>query len=115
MAQRKGQTGNPAGRPKGSKNRATKDLRSWINELLEVNRDLIRRDLKKLEPRDRLNIYEKLLQYAIPRLQSFSIEQQIAAEYEALEGLLKKSPDEAIERLTERVIRLNKLNNENHG
>jgi len=70
MAQRKGQTGNPNGRPKGTPNKVTTDLRTWINEILNNNRRQITNDLKKLEPYQRIAIFEKLLGYALPKLQS---------------------------------------------
>ena len=70
MAQRKGQTGNPHGRPKGTPNKVTSDLRVWINDLLNNNRKQFETDLLKLEPHQRVSIIEKLLSYAIPKHQS---------------------------------------------
>lgn len=70
MGQRKGQTGNPNGRPKGSANKVTTDLRTWIADLLDRTRPQIEADLKALEPQQRVAIYEKLLTYALPKMQS---------------------------------------------
>lgn len=70
MAQKKGQTGNPNGRPKGTPNKVTTELRSWIAQLIDNNRDQLERDLKKLGPRERWAVIEKLMQYTIPRLQN---------------------------------------------
>ncbi len=61
-----GTVNNPKGRPKGSKNRATTDLRLFIKDFLEHNVDTLEKDFKKLSPKDRLNLLEKLLKYAIP-------------------------------------------------
>ena len=33
MAQKKGQTGNPHGRPKGTPNKVTKNVREWIFDI----------------------------------------------------------------------------------
>jgi hypothetical protein len=70
----------------------------------------MKRDLKQLEPKERLMIFERLMQYTLPKQQSISVEAQIQAEYGALEKLLSNAPDEAIKAITERVIRLNQLN-----
>ncbi|MDR2824358.1 MAG: DUF5681 domain-containing protein [Prevotellaceae bacterium] len=67
MAQKKGQTGNPNGRPKGTPNRVTTDLRQWVNTLIESNREQLEADLAKLEPKERWQLIEKLIQYVIPK------------------------------------------------
>lgn len=72
MAQPKGKTGNPNGRPKGSPNKITATAREWISGLIDKNRKQIERDLKRLEPKDRLQMLEKLMQYVIPKRQAVS-------------------------------------------
>jgi len=110
MGLKKGKTNNPEGRPAGTPNRITADLRNWIENLINKNLTLIETDLKKLEPKDRLIILERFLQYTIPKQQSISVEAQIQAEYEAIELLLDKAPEQAIDEITTRLIKLNKLN-----
>ena len=110
MAQRKGQTGNPKGRPKGVPNRVTSDLRSWVEEFLNDNREQVIGDMGKLEPHQRVQMFEKLLSFAIPKMQSVTIEAQIAAEIAAIEKLLNNAPDKAINEITSRILRLNQLN-----
>lgn len=73
MAQKKGQTGNPNGRPKGSPNKATKDLRQWINAFIESQTERIQQDWKLLEPKDRIVLFEKLLKYSLPTLQATNL------------------------------------------
>lgn len=70
MPQPKGHTGNPNGRPPGSKNKATAGLRKRINDFLSDNWEKMQADFETLEPKDRLNFYEKLIQYGLPKLQS---------------------------------------------
>ena len=110
MAQIKGKTGNPNGRPKGAPNKVTYDLRKWVESLVNKNLSKMESDLNKLEPRERLIILERLMQFALPKLQSVNIEAQIQAEYEAIERLLNSAPDEVIEAITERLINLNQIN-----
>ena len=110
MPLKKGQTGNPNGRPKGTPNKVTSDLKTWINALISKNLSRIEKDLKGLEPKERLQILERFMQYCIPRQQSISVEAQIQAEYQAIESLIEKLPDEAVEAVTQRLIKLNQLN-----
>lgn len=72
MSQPKGKTGNPNGRPKGSPNKITATAREWISGLIDKNRKQIERDLKRLEPKERLQMLEKLMQYVIPKQQAVS-------------------------------------------
>lgn len=112
MAQRKGQTGNPKGRPKGKPNKVTSELKFWIQELIDGNRDNFEKDLKKLEPKDRLMIIEKLMNYVVPKQQAISIEAQVQAEYAELEKLLDKAPEKVVDALLERMNNLINKDNE---
>ena len=66
---RKGKTNNPHGRPKGSKNKDKRALRELIEEIVN-DRTQIQKDLKALEPLERLQIIEKLMGYVLPKLRS---------------------------------------------
>lgn len=74
MPLKKGQCNNLKGRPKGTPNKVTTTLREFIVQILDKNRKTIVNDLKVLEPKDRLAILEKLMQYAIPKQQSTQID-----------------------------------------
>ena len=107
----KGHTNNPNGRPKGVPNKATSDLRQWVSALIDDNRSMIESDLKSItDPTQRLSILERYLQYSLPRLQSVSVEAQIEAqvnaEYSALKQLLTDAPDEAVQRIADKVMEL---------
>ena len=69
MGREKGQQ-KTGGRTAGTPNKVTSDLRGWINELLDSNRQQIAKDIKQLEPHQRVAIFEKMLGYALPKLQS---------------------------------------------
>jgi len=66
MAARKGQP-KVAGRAKGTPNKVTVDLRARIKDILDDNIDKVQKDLDSLEPKDRLVILERFMQYIIPR------------------------------------------------
>ena len=56
------------GRPKGAKNKATKNLKKKIDKLLCDNWEQINKDLMALSPKDRVNTFVKLLEYSVPKL-----------------------------------------------
>ena len=113
MGLKKGMTNNPAGRPAGKQNKVTSELKAWITELINTNREQFEIDLKTIEPEKRLLLLEKLMSFVIPKMQSVSIEAQIQAEYQALEKLLNTAPAEAIEQITARIMELREdANNE---
>ena len=66
------------GRVKGTPNKVTSDTRQWLAKLLNKQRKQIEEDLQDVEPKDRLLILEKFMQYVIPK------RQQVAAEVENL-------------------------------
>jgi len=92
MGLKKGTTNNPAGRKKGTPNKITADLRQRINEVLDNNWHTIEKDIKALEPKDRLMFIEKLLKYALPTLQATSL----SVDFEKLSD---EQLDEIIDRL----------------
>ena len=56
------------GRPIGSSNLVTTALRNKVNMILENSLNTIESDLKSLEPKDRLMIIERFLNYSLPKL-----------------------------------------------
>ena len=65
------------GRKPGTPNKITTDLRKRINDFLSDNWEMLQEDFKQLEPKDRVNFYEKILQYGLPRLQSTELTSDI--------------------------------------
>lgn len=61
------------GRAAGTPNKTTGSLRTWVTEFLNENLDLIKKDFKKLEPKERVFLFEKLLKYSLPQLQATSV------------------------------------------
>lgn len=70
----KGQSGNPAGRKKGTPNKVTAELRELIQGFLESHFDEVSRIWTKASPRDKLAFYRDLLPFVIPRMQNASLD-----------------------------------------
>lgn len=66
MGRKKG-TPKTGGRKKGTPNKVTSSLREWIAELIDNERERMLSDLQKLEPKDRLMMLERLMQYVLPK------------------------------------------------
>jgi len=69
MGRKKGAT-KTGGRRKGSVNKATAALKDWVSELIDGNRSRLEKDLQALEPKDRWQVVEKLMQYTLPKMAS---------------------------------------------
>jgi hypothetical protein len=95
MAQKKGQTGNPAGRPAGTPNKQNRQLRAVILEFLEGNFDQIKMDFEALQPGQRVKLYIDLLSYALPRLETVHVSES--------ELKVENLSDEALNQLTEHI------------
>lgn len=96
----KNRTNNPHGRPKGSVNKVTKTTRDWVQGLIDGNRSKLEKDLKELEPKERWQVIERLMQYTLPKMAS--VEAKID-----LNNLTETQLDTIITELS------NKINDEN--
>lgn len=67
--------GRLGGRAKGTPNKISVTTKEWLAYLIDKNRLQMERDLKQLQPKERLVILEKLMQYVIPK-SPISIEQK---------------------------------------
>jgi hypothetical protein len=74
MGLSKGMTNNPNGRPKGVPNKSTNDLRQWVGEFIEGQREQIVKDWQALEPKDRIIMFEKLMRFVLPTLQATTLQ-----------------------------------------
>jgi flagellar biosynthesis component FlhA len=90
MAFKKGQSGNPIGRAKGSKNKLNEELREAIGEFLTGEFKNIKGALKQMDFRDRMKFFIDVLPYALPRLQNTSLEVDFA-----------KLPDDQLDEIIE--------------
>ncbi|MGO5523831.1 hypothetical protein [Phocaeicola plebeius] len=79
MARPKG-TPKTGGRVKGTPNKVTYSLKEWITSLIDKQRTQIEQDLQELEPKERLQMIEKLMQYVIPKQAA----QQVKLDFDTL-------------------------------
>lgn len=100
------------GRSAGTPNHRTSELKAWVKNLLETNQLQFESDLAALEAKDRVQIYERLLKYAIAPLQALTPEAQIQYEYLELEKLLEKCPEEFIQKITDKIEQLKAISDE---
>ena len=73
---KKGQSGNPNGRPKGSVNRSTEQMKLTIaravnDQLSELKRDLDA--IRKEDPAKAMALSIKLMDYVLPRLKAMDV------------------------------------------
>jgi hypothetical protein len=69
----KGKSGNPGGRPKGAKDKATRELRDWVQRFLERKTYDLEKSWKELKPEQKFALFEKLLAYTLPKPQTIDL------------------------------------------
>lgn len=77
MAFKKGHSGNPTGRKKGTPNKTTKDIREIMSRIVSSNfsESKITRDLKELSPKQRLDYLLRLTEFILPKPKSIEPEE----------------------------------------
>ena len=63
-----GQSGNPAGRPKGSMNKARKELKEKITMFLLDNFEAVQEEFNKLEGKEKVQFYCAMLPYGLAKV-----------------------------------------------
>ena len=100
---KKGNSGNPNGRPKGAKGKAKSDLVARITEIMDNNIDRLQKDLDTLEPSERVRAITNLIGYVIPKKQALNVQQSLDYEYRKMEELINSAPDEVVDKIVERI------------
>ena len=65
---------NRVGRPKGSKNKATNDIRDKFQELIESNYEQLEKDLKTLRASERVKAIIDLAKFILPTLKATEVD-----------------------------------------
>lgn len=114
MGRMKG-TPKTGGRTKGTPNKATAAVKSYITDVLQrymqpatedSTQPTLEKDLAEMLPEDRVKAMTNLAAYILPKQQALTIEEQQQAEEDALTHWLQVAPDEAIDGIAERVLQL---------
>ena len=102
------QKGHPkiGGRKKARPNAKTATLKEWVQAVLEDGRSTFEAKLKDLPPSRYVEAYLALLSYAVPKVQSVSIEAKLQAEYKQIALLMEAAPSEFVERIARRLAEL---------
>jgi len=100
MGLKKGMTNNPKGRPKGAANKVSTSMRERINTFLDENFDLVQEDFKKLDPKDKLLFYTKLLAFGLPTLKAVD---HTGITNNSMDDLTDEQLNEIIKEITNRL------------
>ena len=84
----KGQSGNPSGRPEGSKNKSTQIIRESIQLIVENNIDSIQDSLDLMNPKEKMRFLIDLMKLVLPTLrpedQIYSISEKPSVDFRTL-------------------------------
>lgn len=96
MAEEKKIRVKAGGRQKNTPNKITSVTRQTISEFIAEyhNSGLMFDDFKRLEPRDRLMVAEKFINYAIPKMQAQALELSVNGGNKTIEDTLVALSDE---------------------
>lgn len=103
--------GRLGGRAKGTPNKTTSTVKEWLTELVDKNRKQIEKDLKGMDPAERVKVFAQLLNFIVPKQQAVSVEATMQAEYAEMTKLLETAPDAVIDKIAARIMEIEAFKN----
>jgi hypothetical protein len=96
MAFKKGESGNPNGRKKGTPNKTTAEIKEIItrivgNQLEHIEKDLDR--IRKTDPAEAMRLSSKFIDYVIPKQTTMELQGELNHKVEKVIIEIKKSDD----------------------
>ena len=79
MAFKKGQSGNPNARPKGSTNEKTAYIRDWVLSVIGSNGQRLAQNFSHLSRKEQWRVITQLLPYVLPRQHEAIVDASIDA------------------------------------
>lgn len=73
----KGRTNNRQGKPAGTLNKMSRDMKQTIHEFLKECWPEVLTEFHKLKGKDKLNFYKDLMQYDLPKMQAMAVSGEI--------------------------------------
>ena len=104
--------GRLGGRAKGTPNKATTDLKTWVASILDGGRDRFVESLDGLEPSEYIKAFSGLLNYVLPKQAPTTPDDMLEKEKKMMQELLLSMPEEMIDRVAKRLVELNEKENE---
>lgn len=99
MAFKKGTSGNPKGRPKGSMNEKTSYIREWIVSLIGSNAQSMLQNFNRLPLKERWRVVTQLMPYVLPKQTEAKISGQLD-----FNSLTDEQLDEVINSIASKII-----------
>jgi hypothetical protein len=96
MAFRKGQSGNPKGRAKGTPNKTTAEIKEIITRIVGNQLEHIEKDLDKIrksDPAEAMRLSSKFIDYVLPKQTKMEIEGELTHKVEKVIIEIKKNND----------------------
>lgn len=86
--------GRMGGRAKGTPNNKTKEVRTFISDLLKNKMADIEEAFDQLEAKDKVAAFTQLVKYVIPSLQSVDIDAVVEKKGDSIEDKLRELAEE---------------------
>ncbi|NLD62868.1 MAG: hypothetical protein GX646_03145 [Bacteroidales bacterium] len=99
MGLKKGMTNNPKGKPPGTLNKMSRDMKLTIHEFLTDHWPEVEEEFHKLSGKDKLNFYKDLLQYDLPKQAAVAMSGELN---------FKEMSEETLNAICERLLNVKK-------